>query len=119
MCRSLSPRTFARWMSMKSLQMELPFWVRAVLLAGVFCIVAGAGLIAYRLYQHPVTLTVAVGSLDGAARQTASLIAAPAPMDERVRAVLRVIRLPDIIPTFEDEAQALASFRPQGFSARR
>jgi len=36
----------------------------------------------------------------------------------RVRAVLRVIRLPDIIPTFEDEAQALASFRPQGFSAR-
>ncbi len=36
----------------------------------------------------------------------------------RVRAVLRVIRLPDIIPTFEDEAQALASFRPQGYSAR-
>ena len=28
----------------------------------------------------------------------------------RVRAVLRVIRLPDIIPTFEDETQALASF---------
>ena len=36
----------------------------------------------------------------------------------RVRAVLRVIRLPDIIPTFEDEAQALASFRPQGYFAR-
>jgi anti-anti-sigma factor len=36
----------------------------------------------------------------------------------QVQAVLRVIRLPDIIPTFEDEAQALASFRPQGFSAR-
>jgi len=36
----------------------------------------------------------------------------------RVWAVLRVIRLPDIIPTFEDEAQALASFRPQGYSAR-
>ena len=36
----------------------------------------------------------------------------------RVQAVLRVIHLPDIIPTFEDEAQALASFRPQGFSAR-
>ena len=29
----------------------------------------------------------------------------------RVRAVLRVIRLPDIIPTFEDETQALASFQ--------
>jgi anti-sigma B factor antagonist len=36
----------------------------------------------------------------------------------RVRAVLRLIRLPDIIPTFEDETQALASFRPQGYSAR-
>ncbi len=36
----------------------------------------------------------------------------------RVQAVLRVIRLPDIIPTFEDEAQALASFRPRGYSAR-
>lgn len=36
----------------------------------------------------------------------------------RVRAVLRVIRLLDIIPAFEDETQALASFRPQGYSAR-
>jgi anti-anti-sigma factor len=36
----------------------------------------------------------------------------------RVREVLRVIRLPDIIPTFEDETEALASFRPQGYSAR-
>ena len=36
----------------------------------------------------------------------------------RVRTVLRVIHLLDIIPTFEDEAQALASFRPQGYSAK-
>ena len=36
----------------------------------------------------------------------------------RVQAVLRVIHLPDIIPTFEDEAQALASFRPQGYCAK-
>ena len=36
----------------------------------------------------------------------------------RVRAVLRVIRLPDIIPTFEDETQALASFQLRGYSAR-
>lgn len=53
----------------------LPIWVRAVLLAGVLCLVAGAGLIAYRYYQRPVTLTMAVGSLDGEARQVASLIA--------------------------------------------
>jgi anti-anti-sigma factor len=31
----------------------------------------------------------------------------------RVRAVLRVVHLPEIIPTFEDETQALASFRPR------
>ena len=36
----------------------------------------------------------------------------------RVRAVLRVIRLLDIIPTFDDETQALANFPPQGYSAR-
>jgi anti-anti-sigma factor len=35
----------------------------------------------------------------------------------RVRTVLRVIRLLDTIPTFEDETQALASFRPRGYSA--
>ncbi len=35
----------------------------------------------------------------------------------RVRAVLRVIRLQEIIPTFEDETQALDSFRPRGYSA--
>jgi anti-anti-sigma factor len=35
----------------------------------------------------------------------------------RVRAVLRVSRLLEIIPTFEDEMEALASFRPRGYSA--
>jgi TRAP-type uncharacterized transport system substrate-binding protein len=53
----------------------LPFWVRAVLLLGVLCLVAGAGLISYRLYHRPTTLTVAVGSFDGEAKQAASLIA--------------------------------------------
>jgi anti-sigma B factor antagonist len=36
----------------------------------------------------------------------------------RVRAVLQAIRLLDVIPTLEDETQALASFRPQGYSAK-
>ena len=36
----------------------------------------------------------------------------------RVQDVLRVMRVADIIPTFEDESQALASFRPQGNAAR-
>jgi anti-anti-sigma factor len=35
----------------------------------------------------------------------------------RVRTVLRMVRLPEIIPTFEGETQALASFRPRGYSA--
>ncbi len=53
---------------------------------------------------------------DEASRQGGSLkLLSPC---RRVWAVLRVIRLPDIIPTFEDETKALASFRPQGYSAR-
>lgn len=36
----------------------------------------------------------------------------------RVQEVLRVIRVPNFIPTFEDETQALASFRPQGYAAK-
>jgi anti-anti-sigma factor len=36
----------------------------------------------------------------------------------RVRAVLRVVRLLEIIPTFEDETQAVASFQLRGYSAR-
>ena len=35
----------------------------------------------------------------------------------RVRAVLRVVRLLEIIPTFEDETEALSSFRRRGYSA--
>src|SRR5215469_3888686 len=36
----------------------------------------------------------------------------------RVQDVLRVMRVADIIPTFEDENQALASFSPQADAAR-
>ena len=60
---------------MKVLQTALPFRIRAVLLAGLFCLLAGAGLIGYRLYLRPTTLTVAVGSFDGEATQIASIIA--------------------------------------------
>ena len=35
----------------------------------------------------------------------------------RVQDVLRVMRVADFIPTFEDETQALASFRPQAYAA--
>jgi anti-sigma B factor antagonist len=33
--------------------------------------------------------------------------------------VLRTLHLLEVIPSFEDETQALASFRPRGYSARR
>jgi TRAP-type uncharacterized transport system substrate-binding protein len=59
----------------KAFQFALPFRVRAVLLAGMFCILAGAGSISYRLYTRPTTLTIAVGSFDGEAKQIASIIA--------------------------------------------
>ena len=60
---------------MQAFHTALPLRVRAVLLAGVFCLVAGAGLISYRLYVQPMTLTIAVGSFDGEAKQIASVIA--------------------------------------------
>jgi TRAP-type uncharacterized transport system substrate-binding protein len=60
---------------MKAFQITLPFWVRALLLAGVFGVVGGAGLISYRFYTRPVTLTLAVGSSDGEAKQIASVVA--------------------------------------------
>lgn len=36
----------------------------------------------------------------------------------RVQDVLQVMHVADLIPTFEDETQALASFRPQGYLAK-
>jgi anti-sigma B factor antagonist len=36
----------------------------------------------------------------------------------RVLAVMGLVHLLDIIPSFEDETQALASFRPRGYSAK-
>ena len=84
----------------------LPFWVRAVLLAGVLCLIAGAGLISYRLSERPTTLTVAVGSFDGEARQAASLIAGHiATTNSRIR--IRVESAGNVL----DAAKAFASGR--------
>ena len=60
-------------MSMTSIR--LPLWLRFVLIAGVAILAAGAGLLGYRYYTHPVTLTVAVGSIDGEAAKAMSAIA--------------------------------------------
>src|SRR6266850_1090195 len=60
-------------MSMTSIR--LPLWLRLVMIAGAAILAAGAGLFAYRYYTHPVTLTVAVGSIDGEAAKAMAAIA--------------------------------------------
>src|SRR5712692_3056084 len=54
---------------------SLPRWLRVVLLLGIVVLGTGAGLFAYRYYEHPTTLTVAVGSIDGEAAKAMSAIA--------------------------------------------
>ena len=54
---------------------KLPVWLRIILLVGVVILATGAGLFAYRYYTFPVTLTVAVGSIDGEAAKAMSAIA--------------------------------------------
>jgi TRAP-type uncharacterized transport system substrate-binding protein len=58
---------------MNSLRLSL--WRRIVLLAGVVVVVTGGSLLAYRYYTRPVTLTIAVGSIDGEAAKAMSAIA--------------------------------------------
>jgi TRAP-type uncharacterized transport system substrate-binding protein len=54
---------------------NLPLWLRFVLLAGVIGLASGASLLAYRYYTRPVTLSVAVGSIDGEATKAMSALA--------------------------------------------
>lgn len=54
---------------------KLPLWVRFVLVVGVVILAAGASLFAYRYYTRPVTLSIAVGSIDGEAAKAMSAIA--------------------------------------------
>lgn len=55
--------------------LKLPLWLRFVLLIGVLGLASGASLLAYRYYTRPVTLGVAVGSIDGEAAKAMSAIA--------------------------------------------
>src|ERR1700733_13090736 len=52
-----------------------PLWLRFVLLVGVMGLASGASLLAYRYYTRPVTLSVAVGSIDGEAAKAMSAMA--------------------------------------------
>ena len=55
--------------------MIMPLWLRIVSLVGVVVLVTGAGLLAYRWYVHPVTLTLGVGTLDGEGAKAMSALA--------------------------------------------
>ena len=54
---------------------KLPVWLRIVVVVALVVLAAGAGLFAYRWYTHPVTLSIAVGSLDGDAPKIVSALA--------------------------------------------
>jgi len=54
---------------------KLPIWMRIAVVAAVVVLAAGASLFAYRWYFRPVTLSIAVGSLDGEAPKVVSAIA--------------------------------------------
>jgi TRAP-type uncharacterized transport system substrate-binding protein len=53
----------------------MPFWLRVVSLLGVVAFCTGAGFLAYRWYTRPVTLTLAVGSIDGEGARAMSAMA--------------------------------------------
>jgi TRAP-type uncharacterized transport system substrate-binding protein len=55
--------------------LNLPLWLRLVLLVGIIGLASGASLLAYRYYTYPATLSVAVGSIDGEAANAMSAIA--------------------------------------------
>ena len=65
----------------------MPRWPRIVLVAGVVVLVTAAGLLTFRWYSRPTTLTIAVGSLDGEAPKLVSALAS------RLAAVNAPVRL--------------------------
>ena len=54
---------------------KLPTWLRIAVVAGLVVLTAGTSLFAYRWYTRPVTLSIAVGSLDGEAPKVVSALA--------------------------------------------
>src|SRR5260370_15111822 len=59
--------------------LKFPLWLRFVLVLGIAALASGASLLAYRYFTRPVTLSVAVGSIDGEAAQAMSAIASRLP----------------------------------------
>jgi TRAP-type uncharacterized transport system substrate-binding protein len=84
--------------SVSRISVRLPLWLRTALVVGLVILAAGAGLFGYKYYTRPVTLTVAVGSIDGEAAKVMSAIA------RRFAAINAPVRL-----TVIDSGTALAA----------
>src|ERR1700722_9891331 len=54
---------------------KFPLWLRFFLVVVALALAAGVGLFGYRYWTHPVTMTVAVGSIDGEAAKAMNAIA--------------------------------------------
>ncbi|MGL3211100.1 hypothetical protein [Bradyrhizobium sp. BR 1433] len=57
------------------ISIRMPLWLRVVSLVGVILLCTAAGLYGYRWYSRPVTLTLAVGSIDGEAAGAMTAVA--------------------------------------------
>ena len=66
---------------------KMPIWLRSIIVISAVVLVLGAGLVGYRWYSRPTTLTIAVGSLDGEATRLVSALAS------RLAAVNAPVRL--------------------------
>lgn len=83
---------------------KLPRWLRIVVVAGGLAVIAGAASYGYRTYTKPVTLSVAVGSLDGEAPKIMTALAA------RLAATSSPVRLKVVDkPTAVEAALAFAT----------
>lgn len=79
---------------------RLPTWVRFALVIGVTLVAAGAGLVGYRWFTRPTTLSIAVGSLDGEASRVMTAVASRlTSMSAPVR--LRVVEVPSALAAAE------------------
>jgi TRAP-type uncharacterized transport system substrate-binding protein len=83
---------------------KLPVWLRIAAVVGLIVLAAGTSLFAYRWYVRPVTLSIAVGSLDGELPKAVSALASRfAETNAPVR--LKVVETPGPL----ESAQAFSS----------
>jgi TRAP-type uncharacterized transport system substrate-binding protein len=71
----LQDGTMDDWSRISMGAVRLPIWARIAVIVVLVILVSGASLFGYRWYERPVTLSIAVGSLDGEAPKVVSALA--------------------------------------------